>query len=480
MANKFDIQPSFANNKARVSTQAFAGEKIKLRKGLDFAHQNLPKSKHKKYFLGNKFIMLATFFLIILSSGVIYIWQKGAAEKMKGSIMDSRQKEFESAENVWDLQKTERAVAENSASVSEKMLVISSENNKVYVILKTQYGSDQQSLFEFEKDDTVDSAGVGTESLAVLSPDKEKVAYVSREGLFLYDLKKNEKISLIKKEKEAMVNLGVPPIWSIGGLEKVYSLGNPKWSKDGKFLSFIQLYPNNYGFGIIDINNREFKKVERDGGRQVSGLNAQWSGTGSLLVNPEFSGENNSGLFVSSAENFSILENLGEKMGKKEVDFYEAALSGDNKKVVFIYKEDYENEDDNILGVVDMDGGSFMILDEKEFKTLPFFSPKGDVVYFMNELADNSMLLSSINLETKKRNDLVIMPKDFNYWISPEWKDEKYLSLIGNSFDPLDKKQKNKEKFLLIDIENKKIINEAEIDENMDFLGFVNSLKDGA
>lgn len=466
------MPPEEDKRKPYIDDDILVETKLEVRQSLDFDFQHDDSVRKKS----NKIIaVLASFLLIILSSGGVYWWQKNKAEKDKKSSSINEQEDYKAKEDIWDLQKIDEKATKDSELLTGKMLLVSKENNHVTVFKKDPGNGAKETLFEFDdsqKSKTSGKKDVFAASIA-LSPDKKTIAFIADDGLSLYDLEKNEKDLLVKKEAIAVENMGIAPRWSVEDLKDVYALINPKWSPDGQFLSFVQIYSDYYGIGIINVRSKEYHPVQKNGGEAAIGLNAQWSLNANIIIDPEFNGGDQSGLFISSDEKFDVLDNLSEKIGEKGADFYEAAISNDNKKIALIYKDNYGEEDDNILAVSSISGSDFSVLDKKYFKTLPFFSYKGDSIFFISDLSDDSSLLSSINLETKQKSDRAILPKNFNFWFNPAWREEKQLSILGKSYDPLNKNQKIKEIFLLIDVDNKKIINKEEFEEGTGLVGFL-------
>lgn len=474
MKRLIDMRPPLQKRKDALNNfDFFPSEKITAARKLpSFDCSSLNINKGKKEFKKTIITVIIVFLLVLLSSGSIYWWQKNKAERNRESKISDKQKVQTFDENVWDLPKTEKEISQNSNFVMQKLVFLERENDHVIFFLKNPVDGNKEIIFEFDQK----SVGNGIEKKyinASLSPDKKTMAYITDNGLSVYNIEKKENNPIVKKEKEALINLGISPQWSISGLENVYALASPSWSPDGQFLSFIQIYADQYSLGVINVKSKEYYPVQGVNGEKIYGLNARWSPVSNIIVTPEFEGESQSGLFVSLPEKSNTLYNLSEKLGKKEVDFYESAISNDGSRIAFIYKEDYEEEYNNTLAVSNIDGSNFIILDQKDSKTVPFFSADDKSILFLNELSDDNLLLSSVSLENKKKKDLVIFPKNFNYWYDPFWLEGKYLSIIGKAYDPLNENRKAKGLLLIIDIDNKKIINEMQFNENTDLLGIL-------
>ncbi len=421
----------------------------------------------------------AVLLVVFLSSAVIYWREGGKYNYNKNNPSDNnsnKQGSNEAQERMLNLNSAEN---KNSAgdSFSQKYLYFMRNENGRQTVYKKRLNADseEQSIFDFISQK---NAGLNIQSLnirpnAAISAKNNLIAYADSQGLSTYDLNAKNSRQIIKKTSESVVNLGISPKWSIN-MAGVYNIQFPQWSEDGRFISFVKVYSDKLAPGIFDIKTNRYYSLENYGEIELSGANLKWSAANNGVILPEFGRNAQSGLYFLNAKNFNRPVDIGKKVIDGEADFYEAVFSPDGGRIGFTYKKDYLN-DNNVLAVADSTGGNFKKLDEDEEKLFIFFSQDGQYLYFVNDFEGNS-LLSQINIESGEKNDIAVLPEDFNFWNNHAWMGDGILMLSGKILQPAENvSQTKKGVIMILDLNKNELVYSYLYNGNEEFLGILDN-----
>lgn len=288
-------------------------------------------------------------------------------------------------------------------------------------------------------------------SAVALSPDKQSLVFVDKEGLKVYDLQAKTTKTYIRETAKGECE-DCPPKWSVSFMGGTYSLARPLWSSDGKYISFLQSHYEGAGFGVIDTVSGAYIAL-----KDVAGgyNNLNWSPVARSYVKASSGGYEGIGLYISRQSNIAEADDLAPKFGKTEdTPFLETNFSSDGSKIAFTFEEPYETKH---LAIANTDGTGFTVLVEKTDARIPFFSRDGNsVLYFQQK--NSRQVLVQYNLTSKKSSDLVILPSDFNRWDKAYWTKDGFLALIGISSSSGLTLGGDSTRMIVLDIINKKVI----------------------
>lgn len=433
-------------------------KRIEIRQGLSFRYN---QRKVRKELVA---VSVLVMFVSMATLGV-YRWQGNGFGKVGNARAMAEQSNQAVAQdpdgNIWDL--NDAANGDDGARYAT-LLVVSKQGSHVIISREDIKKDYREVILEFDR--SLDGLPDGMDAPAAvvaLSPDKKTLAYVANDGLYLYDLASKENKLLVGKEEVPVVMPGVASKQALKGSAYAFDLVKPQWSFDGRFLSFVQVSIGSHRLCVIDVKSAgKFIPVEKPGGGVLAGLEARWAPDSDLIVDPESGDGGQLGIFVVSVKKPDIPFDLGGKIGRRDGGFQEAAISADGKRVVFTFKNEFTEAPSSVLAVSNIDGGRFSALDKEDIKVSPFFSPGGKLVFFINETEKDSSDLLAIDVETKERREVGALPKGYDDWFNISWLDGRYLAIFGNSHRQAGEEQEWKSVFLLLDVENKQVLDKKE------------------
>ncbi|MDP1883996.1 MAG: hypothetical protein Q8L10_01380 [Candidatus Moranbacteria bacterium] len=440
-------------------------KRIEIRQGLSFRY-NRRKVRRELVAVS----VLAAF--VIMATLGFYRWQGSGFGKIgdaKAMAGQNNQVAVQGPENnIWDLD----YIANGDSDAHNGMLLVVSGQGDHMVVSREDIKKDyREVILEFDR--SLDDGADAPAAAVALSPDKKTLAYAASDGLHLYGLASKENRLLVGKEK-----LPAPPgVASEQALEKnIYAFGlvKPQWSFDSRFLSFVQVYAESRRLCVIDTKSAGgFVPVGGPDGGALAGLEARWAPDADLIIDPESGEGGRSGIFIIAAEKPETSFDLGGKIGRRNGAFQKAAISTDGKKVALTFKDGLIETPGSVLAVSNIDGSGFSALDRDGIKAAPFFSPGGRLVFFISETKKGSSDLLAIDVETKERREVGSLPKDYDDWSDISWLDGRYLAIFGNSHRQAGEEREWKSIFLLLDVENKQLLDKKEFSGNVmpiDFL----------
>ncbi|MFA7208905.1 MAG: hypothetical protein WC120_01335 [Parcubacteria group bacterium] len=459
MEKKFDAH-SFGQaieEKVVAEWDMIKHKRIEIRQGLSFRY-NRRKVRRELA------VVAALAISVAIATAGVYQWQGNDFGKVGGIKVMAGQENQAAAQfadgNIWDLE----GFAEEGNAYHGALLVVSGQGNHVIVSREDIKKDYQEVVLEFDR--SLDGLSDGTDvpvASVVLSPDKKKLAYVAIDGLYSYDLASRENRLLVGKKEALVADPGFASEQVLKKNTYVFDLVKPQWSFDSRFLSFVEVSAGSHRLYVIDT------KLAGDpapiGGSESSalaGMEARWAPNANLIIDPEPGDGGRSGIFIVAAEKSDVPFDLGGKIGRQKGGFQEAAISADGKKAVFTFKNEFTEAPSSVLAVSNIDGGGFYALDKEDMKSLPFFSPGGRLVFFINETVKDSAELLAIDVATKERMEVGALPKGYDDWSDIFWLDGRYLAIFGNSHRQAGGEREWKSVFLLLDVENKKVLDKKE------------------
>ena len=440
-------------------------KRIEIRQGLSFRY-NRRKVRRELVAMS----VLAAF--VFMATLGFYRWQGSVFGKIgdaKAMVKQASQTATQDPDgNIWDLD----YIAKGDKKAPYGMLLTVSGQGSHMVVSREDIKRDyREVILEFDR--SLDDGADASVAVVALSPDKKTLAYAASDGLYLYDLANKGSRLLVGKEK-----LPTPPGAASGQiLEKnIYAFGlmKPQWSFDSRFLSFVQVYAGSRRLCVIDTKSAGgFVPVGGPDGGALTGLEAHWAPDADLIVDPESGTGGQSGIFIIAAEKPEAPFDLGGKIGRRSGVFQKAAISTDSEKVALTFKSGLTETPDSVLAVSNIDGSGFSALDKEDIKGSPFFSPGGRLVFFISETEKGSPELLAIDVETKERREVGSLPKGYDDWSDISWLDGRYLAIFGNSHLQAGEERERKSIFLLLDVENKQLLDKKEFSGNTMPIGFL-------
>jgi len=431
-----------------------------------------------------KWVGVGVLAMLILVGVIVFAWfefQKKSNDKNINQINNQPNQTqpitptptpFAIDSNAWEVPLTKDEAKTPSNLVESNLIyAVKSEYRSIVYKRNLQNGT-QIKLLEFDESSKADKSGnlwSGLPSNIALSPDKQTLAFIDKEGLKVYDFQTKNTKTFIRKTEEGSSETEAPPKWSISSLGGTYSLARPLWSSDGKYISFLQSHYEGASFGIIDTVSGAYIAL-----KNVSGgySNLNWSPTGHAYVKASSGGYEGTGLYVSSQSNIAEANNIALKFGKTvDIPFLEANLSPDGKKIAFVFEEPYDIKH---LAIANSEGTGFTVLAEKTDARMPVFSIDGNSVLYFQKKNDKQVLVR-YDLVNKKSTDLIILPSEFNRWEKAYWTKDNFLALVGISSSSGLTLDGDNTRMLILDIANKKVIYASPVfDQFTNFTGLTN------
>lgn len=298
----------------------------------------------------------------------------------------------------------------------------------------------EQKIFTYDEVALADlNSGNHWQSLppsVALSKEKNLIAFVDKDGLATFDLSTNVTERLIKKVGErTLFNEPGWPAWSVDVLNKeknsVFSFYAPRWSPDGRQISFIQSHYEGSSHGLFDLAQNTYLPIKTDKNSFVSGSQSmRWLTQSERTVIPGRGGMAILGLYVSDADDMSTLRDIGGRFERNKKEFYEVDTSPTEDRIVFTFKEDWRDST-TTLAVTDGDGNHFEIFDAGNRQFLPTYSPDGKFIFYVHE-QDGTFLLAKIGLTAKQRTFLTVLPAIFSKWSDMQWTKDGHLAIRGS------------------------------------------------
>jgi hypothetical protein len=347
------------------------------------------------------------------------------------------------------------------ADISQKFLIYAVKDKNHVNVYKRDLKSGQQSkIFEYDELSGAALSGNTWEELPPsvdFDPKKQRFVYSTMDGLKSYDLSTKATTSYITKVKDGAGE--APPTWN-PPIEHAYSFNRPRWSADGRYVSFNLGQYEGTTISSYDTVTGKYAPFtfngSAHGGYNIS-VTSKWSPVEPILLEPY-------GLYVSSPDDpmkFVDIATAHVSNDQGYPAFVFASFSPDGKRIVFTYRDKFDDEhrDDNSMSVINKDGTGFRVLSDKTFKTSPLFTPNGDVLYIIYN--QDAAVMHRYSMASGKSEAVMTMPAGLEYWdISTEafWTKEGHLALTGtHSQNPHDSSPP-RAKFAILDIDKKEVV----------------------
>lgn len=373
--------------------------------------------------------------------------------------------------NAWGITVSKGEIKASSDLVENNLIYATKSEYRSTVYKRNLQTGTQTKILEFDEQKKAEKSGNLWEGLPpniALSPNKKEIAFVDQEGLKLYDLQSGSTKVFIK-ETVKPTNEDSPPQWSISSLSGTYSLARPLWSSNGRYVSFLQGHYEGASFGLIDSQTGQYFPISLGGGYR----NFTWSPTDTAFVKPMYGGYEGTGLFASASDITKEAVDLSSKFGKQNASFFEVNYSPDGRKLAFTFSDNEESGQSSV-GIVNIDGTGFTVLDETGGNSMPFFSSNSSEVFYVQKRGEKQVLMK-YDLATKKSSDFVVLPTEFNSWRSASWTNEGYLAVIGVSSSSGLTVGGDSTRLVIFDLQNRKVVYATStFDQFTTFAGFSN------
>jgi len=197
-----------------------------------------------------------------------------------------------------------------------------------------------------------------------LSPDKSRVAITDERGLYILNLSSGKIDWLITakaapKAKSSKDYIS-PVVWSRSELKNSFLLEEPKWSADGKYLSFIAGY---YEGSLAFFYNIDSGSITETG---LWSVFPSWSPKQNIYSAGGDGGYSKWGLFVTSPASKTEPPDIANVFDfNKEYVYSQTEFFSDGKRIAYIAESSTDNDGNHVIfGSCDLRGGNQVTLDD--------------------------------------------------------------------------------------------------------------------
>jgi WD40-like Beta Propeller Repeat len=310
---------------------------------------------------------------------------------------------------------------------------------RVTVYRQRPSGGEPEALFAYDDAGAElpdDPSSPASPDLA-LSPDRRSVAFVAREGLRVRDLRSGKERSVIARREQATAD-GTRVFWSIPKMNPtepdpyhqsgIFSIGDPRWSADGRSLAFSQGAYEFQGHGIVDLQSGRYVTDRGSERLAWSPVEARAAATGTSYAHEGY-------LHMSERDDLGEWEDLGRRIGGPAERSYEAAVFDPSGRQLAVTFADEPFGTPRHLAVVKVDGSGFREVDGEGAKGGMAFSPDGSALVFTERRGGTSVLVRH-DLRTGKAADLFTLPDPYYSWTDLEFTSAGDLAMVGRTRVP--------------------------------------------
>lgn len=275
-----------------------------------------------------------------------------------------------------------------------------------------------------------------------LSSDRKNLAYVSEEGLIIYNLdSKISEIKLFKTYEPALTEIEItPPSWSYQELPDrniwgFYNIFLPLWSPNNEYLSLAMAHYEGSSNGIYNISDNTLDILRGENAEKgaIGRDRIKWANhSNRIIVGADSNwGYSSNGLFLGEEGKYHQAQNLASIMGMEESgQFYHSDWAADDSKIALVVGESlpptYDFPNSYSLAVINPDGSEFKKLithPNKDF--YPLFYGNQELYYYLDSVNDLEDGLWKIKIDGSE-NSLII--NDRASVIKPlKWFSDRYL-----------------------------------------------------
>lgn len=336
-------------------------------------------------------------------------------------------------ENVWKITSANGEIVSDFATT---LLYATKDGVTVTVMARDIQTGGERVILTYDEAREAEQSGnlwAGLPPSVSLSPDKQSIAYASRDGLFVYDLEHETTKVLIERLTEPEPGSEQPPEWSYLS-QGTYILARPLWSISGNYLSFQKSHWEGSSFGFFDlVQDRYFDLAVAEDETFAGGYkNVVWSPAEDVLAKASGGGYEGIGLFVSQ-DNLEAVVDVTDGTGLSRSLIDTVKISGAGSSLVFTYQDNYDSPQS--VATINTDGTDFAVLDIPDYHpgtwyAEPFFSANDAEVLYYHTI-DDEIFLVAYDLATGESVVVAQLPPDYNRWTHAQWYDDTHLMLEG-------------------------------------------------
>ncbi|MEK7650495.1 MAG: hypothetical protein AAB364_01330 [Patescibacteria group bacterium] len=168
---------------------------------------------------------------------------------------------------------------DNKSVITEKFTISATKVGTHSTVFKKYASGKVEAVLEFEEAIAADDSGNYWASLpanVASTPDSSKLAYIDTQGLKIRSLDDAQDVILVEKLGESRDTIKGYHNWN-PSMGNASSIHKPRWSSNGKYISFLIAQYEGSRLGVIDIAERKLTFGPRSG-RQT------WSRVGNSLL----------------------------------------------------------------------------------------------------------------------------------------------------------------------------------------------------
>lgn len=202
-------------------------------------------------------------------------------------------------------------------------------------------------------------------------PRGTRIAYAAVDGLYVYDLASATRHKLVTRTSPGTDDTAAS--WSPSLGTDVFAIFGPRWSGDGRYLSFAVSHYEGHSIKFVDVSRgRVFKQTGLDFSYVDPDLrDLSWASAGASSAVPQNGSK--AGVVLSA-----IGDPTRGTLSPIEVGtIFTAALSADARRIAFTYASQEEAGEAEILAVVRRGESAKQIVDRDGIKAAPAYDPAG-------------------------------------------------------------------------------------------------------
>ncbi|MBI3921418.1 MAG: PD40 domain-containing protein [Armatimonadetes bacterium] len=330
----------------------------------------------------------------------------------------------------WVTRLPDHGMTSDRQLVENRLLYATKRGHQVTVYERHLRTAVQRSILKYreyaEADPESGNTLEGLPPSVALSSDKKQLAFAAEDGLGVHQLKTRRTRYLIRKTNALPPLRKWPgPRWSVPWIkDEAFALTTPRWSADGKFISFTWVLWEGRGLAIINSRTRQCyaPRIGREG-PACGNVDLAWAPRGHSFVTPNSCYGEEQAPLIGSTRSVWRVTNLAKRLGKEHARYGDIRYASDGGTLVFTYRESGSDQR-TTLAMCDRHGHRLRILSRKGSKATPLFSPDGRSILY---LVDG--LLEKHQLHTGRSSGIAVLRDRHLAWRLLGWTREGYLTV---------------------------------------------------
>lgn len=337
-------------------------------------------------------------------------------------------------------------------------------DNKIDVIQRDLVKDIERTIKSYTISSYVNNDEMNRSGGASLSSNGEFLAYIDERGLVVLNINSQSEEIIISQQQNRVPESEEPPLWSINPKLPVYSIHNPQWSADNKYLSFVQLHYEGTSMGVINIETRDYFTVKINGEGASMGINNfYWlpNNEGYIFLT---SGYEVGELFYSA----NITNRPDSIISSNDFINNEIAVSPSGTSLLLSAQSEDNNQVTKLI-LIDLPSGKQKIITHgSQYKALKFSQDEKTIYAIQDEGIAEALHQYSLLDEQNSDTTVAYLPREFDNWNFLEWTPEGYAVILGQS------NSLGFTKLMILDLSKNKVIYQSGMETfNQTFLGLI-------